>query len=107
MNELIIFLLGAFVGALGTYFVMRSRQSSGPSHGIGVSVEKQHFEKQSRKQKILELLKERGNVTNNDVEVALSVSDASATNYLQELEREGKIEQIGEQGRFVSYRLKQ
>ncbi len=39
-------------------------------------------------------------------ETALGVSDATATNYLQELEREGRIEQIGERGRFVTYRLK-
>jgi len=36
---------------------------------------------------------------------AVGVSDASATNYLSELESEGKIEQVGERGRFVSYRL--
>ncbi len=45
-------------------------------------------------------------ITNNDVEKLLNVSDATATNYLQELENEGKIKQVGETGRSVFYKLK-
>lgn len=67
---------------------------------------KQQEEKESRKSRILKLLQKQETITNNDVEKMLSVSDATATNYLQELEDENKIEQIGERGRFVSYRLK-
>ncbi len=106
MNELIIVLFGIVIGVLCTYFAMRSPQTSDSSHGISTSVERQHSEKQSRKEKILEILRGRKSVTNDDIEKVLSVSDASATNYLQELEHEGEIEQVGERGRFVSYQLK-
>ncbi|MCH7878599.1 MAG: type IV toxin-antitoxin system AbiEi family antitoxin domain-containing protein, partial [candidate division Zixibacteria bacterium] len=53
-----------------------------------------------------ELFGETIEIGNDDVERMLGVSDATATNYLQELEDEGKIEQIGERGRYVVYRMK-
>ena len=62
--------------------------------------------KEEGKEKILEILKEKEKITNNDVEKLLGVSDATATNYLQELENEGKVEQVGKTGRSVFYRLK-
>lgn len=37
------------------------------------------------------------------VEKLLNISDATTTNYLQELKHEGLIEQVGTQGRFVRY----
>ena len=58
---------------------------------------------EEKKNKILELLKDKNKITNNDVEKLLNVSDASATNYLQELENEGKIKQVGKTGRSVFY----
>lgn len=69
-------------------------------------MEKQHDEKQKRKERILVALTEKGSVTNSDVEALLGVSDATATNYCDELEQEGAIEQVGRHGRFVTYRLR-
>ncbi len=105
MGLLEIFLFGVLVGAGAVYFLMPSRRTY-ELRGIATHVEKQQRDKQSRKEKILMMIGEKGSVTNDDIEKALGVSDASATNYLQELEHEGKIEQVGERGRFVSYRLK-
>ena len=102
MVILIIFILGFVLGAAAVYFLMPQRKVV----GIASHAQNQQSEKQGRKEKVLAMIREKGSVTNNDIETALGVSDASATNYLQELEREGKIEQIGERGRFVSYQLK-
>jgi predicted HTH transcriptional regulator len=66
--------------------------------------EKQAREKKEGKQKVLEMLTERGEVTNKDVEQTLGVSDATATRYLNELEKEGMAAQIGKSGPYVSYR---
>ena len=63
-------------------------------------------QKEEGKAQILEELQEKEKITNNDIEKLLGVSDATATNYLQELENENKIEQIGKTGRSVFYRLK-
>lgn len=62
--------------------------------------------KQENKTKILTLFQTKETVTNNDIEKLLGVSDATATRYLSELEKEGKVEQVGKTGRGVEYRLK-
>lgn len=62
---------------------------------------------QSRKKKkldkIMEFLSTRETVTNDEVEKLLHVSDATATRYLEQLEKEGKIKQSGRTGQSVSY----
>ena len=42
-------------------------------------------------------------VKNDDVQELLGVSDATATRYLDEMEKDGKIRQVGEAGRHVYY----
>ncbi len=59
-----------------------------------------------RKQKVLGELAERGKIKTNQVADLLEVSRATAFRYLEELEKEGKIEQIGAYGRNVEYKLK-
>ena len=57
----------------------------------------------SEEKKILEFLRENKKVTNNDVEKLLSVSDSSATGYLQKMEYKSLVKQVGETGRGVHY----
>jgi len=59
--------------------------------------------KEKAKRKLLESITSRGRIANNDVQILLGVSDATATNYLEELEKEGKIKQRGKTGRGVFY----
>lgn len=63
-------------------------------------------EKEARKEKIMALITERGQVQNDDVQALLGVSDASAERYLNELEAEGKITQHGTTGQSVVYTLR-
>ncbi len=42
-------------------------------------------------------------ITNDEVEKFMHVSDATATRYLNTLEKENKIKQSGKTGKFVSY----
>ena len=42
-------------------------------------------------------------VTNDEVEKLLHVSDATATRYLETLEKEGKIKQVGKTGKYTHY----
>jgi ribosomal protein S25 len=62
---------------------------------------------QNRKRKkidrILDLFAKRTNITNNQVADFLHVSDATATRYLQVLENENKIKQVGKTGKGVKY----
>jgi len=97
------FLFGFGVGVFAVYALMRTKRLAS---GIAVHAEKQRSEKQARKEKIVELLKKKGAIANDDIEKLLGVSDITATRYLSELEDEGRVEQIGRTGRYVSYRLK-
>lgn len=65
----------------------------------------QQKEKQEKKEKILNELQNKQKITNNDVEKLLNVSDATATRYLDELEKQGKIKQIGKTGKHVYYEI--
>lgn len=60
---------------------------------------------EERKKKIIGLLRKKDRITNNEVQKSLGVSDATATRYLDDLEKEGKIKQVGQKGRFVYYKL--
>lgn len=81
--------------------------------GVGIaskySGSSQEVEKKENKEKILasfanlESAGGDGRVSNNDIEKLLGVSDATATRYLDELEKEGKIHQVGTSGRSVFY----
>ncbi len=57
---------------------------------------------EKRKARILERARTQGRITNDDVEELLLVSDATASNYLSELEKEGKLTQEGD-GRSTYY----
>ncbi len=82
---------------LGTWFSARKNLKNTPTT---------YSKTKNNKKQILEYLKEKGKVTNDDVQELLGVSDATATRYLEQLETAGKIEQIGETGHAVHYILK-
>jgi predicted HTH transcriptional regulator len=82
----------------------RSKQKSEVKGIVKVNQEKAEV-KDERKERILNFLQMRGKTNNEEVQRMLNVSDASAENYLDELEKEGKIRQVGEKGRFVEYEL--
>lgn len=63
----------------------------------------QVINKEAGKKKILELINSKHQVTNEDVEKLLGISDATATRYFQELEQEGKVRQVGVSGPHVYY----
>lgn len=74
--------------------------------GIYSSALDQTVRKNSNKEKILALIRERKEASNSDIREALGVSERSVVRYMDELEREGRVKQIGNTGRGVLYRLK-
>ncbi|MBI2003680.1 MAG: winged helix-turn-helix domain-containing protein [Parcubacteria group bacterium] len=92
MSSLLYFLLGIIVGMwLGFVWGKRSRPEEG---------------KEENKKKILKLFESRSELSNSDIQEAFGFSDRSVVRYMDELEAEGKVEQIGDIGRGVVYRLK-
>jgi hypothetical protein len=65
--------------------------------------EKRQNKKREKITEILNLFSEKSEITNDEVEKLLHVSDATATRYLETLEKEGKIKQVGKTGKGVSY----
>lgn len=68
---------------------------------------KARFAIQTRKRvkldRIMTLFAKRPNITNDEVEKFLHVSDATATRYLEILEKENKIKQSRKTGKGVTY----
>lgn len=94
-----ILIIVAVVGiALGAYFT--SRES------VEGFVSERAKKKAQNKEEILEFLRKSEKITNNDIEKLLDVSDATATRYMNELEKEQKVRQIGKTGKYVYYVLK-
>lgn len=50
-----------------------------------------HEQKELHKARIIKMLESKEKITNQEIEKALRVSDATTTRYLDELEKEGKI----------------
>ena len=61
------------------------------------------FRKRKKLDKIMALFLKQPKITNDEIEKFLHVSDATATRYLSQLEKEGKIQQSGKTGKGVSY----
>ena len=61
------------------------------------------FRKRKKLDRVMSLFLQKSKITNDEVEKYLHVSDATATRYLSQLEKEGKIKQSGKTGHMVSY----
>jgi len=71
---------------------------------LDVLVSKQTEEKEHNKEAIMGLM-ESGNqpLTNEHIRQMLDISEATATRYLDEMEKEGKVKQVGKTGAHVFY----
>lgn len=103
MTQLIIFFIIGLAGIFAGYYFARRRKAK---------ISGSASERRQKREKNLAILRERlssGNeqrITNDEVEKLLGVSDATATRYLEELERESVIAQVGKEGRHVYYKIK-
>ena len=98
MIWIVIFILGVLGGIiLGVVYNKKKR--------VGIVGQQDRIKRENLK-KITEFIKDREKVTNNDIENLLGVSDSTAERYLADLEQKGKVEQVGDTGRSVYYRVK-
>lgn len=66
-------------------------------------LEKLGAKKRKKLDRIMQAIEKHGKITNDSVEKLLRVSDATATRYLDLLEKEGKIKQVGKTGKYTHY----
>jgi len=98
-------LIGLVLGFLvGRYGFSRFTTNWHKSQGIEAINAGRSKHKEESLDKIMALFDRQDAITNDQVEHLLNVSDATATNYLNELEEQGKITQIGAEGRGVTYK---
>lgn len=123
MSTILIFILGAITGGAAVWIATsliranrgidadatrekgKEKESLTPSESKPLTglVEKQTREKEENKKRILGVLETQTPLTNNRIEELLGISDATATRYLDELEEEGRIRQVGKTGKHVYY----
>jgi hypothetical protein len=70
---------------------------------IAKSRAKKQEKKRAKIDKLFQEITARGKITNDGVEKFLHVSDPTATRYLDILEKEGKIRQVGKTGKHTYY----
>lgn len=120
MSQLIIFIIGAVVGGgvAWVWFYKNINEAKKEAERLKKEMdkEKQEFSgfeeynkkvvqiKKERLQKILQEIKEREKTDAGKIADLLDVSRYTAFRYLDELEKQGKIEQVGAVGRGVEYR---
>ena len=84
-----------------------SRLPASPAGGRGN--ENPNAEEMERKQenleKVMAMARDKSGIRNDDIQYGLGVSDATATRYLEELEKQGKLQQSGSK-KGVIYRTK-
>ena len=112
----VIFIVAGFLIGAGLVLVF-SRSARQKVVGICEVALGQSAKKRENKEKILALLREKSasaqgsgetksELSNSDIREALGVSPRTAVDYMDELEKEGKVEQVGNVGQSVAYRLK-
>ena len=78
-------------------------QESTPKRDITKEAQEKHAEMMK---KLEEFLVGKSEVANDEVQNYLGISDASAERYLDELESQGKLTQIGKTGSKTHYQIK-
>lgn len=73
--------------------------------GISSFMGRQAEQKRIGKEKIVAFLKEKGEAANRDIRDALKLDDRTVVRYMDELEKEGRVQQVGSTGVDVVYKL--
>jgi len=98
MSQFFVFILGFVAGVVS----VKMWSKNTPEAGSDI-IEKQAKEQEENQKKVREYFEAHNRVTNDDIQRILGVSDATATRYLEALEKEGLIRQVGGKGRGVFY----
>ncbi len=98
-------ILGIIIGAVVVWFLSSLLGLPSWRRGRGSSINPEQIEeKQKNLEKVLELARAKGEISNDHVEHAPGISDSTATRYLEELASQGKLQRIGQRGKYVIYR---
>ena len=88
------------------YHTPNSVEGGPPQEKIYGLIEEKESVKKENLRRLRDFIRDKDRVTNNDIEKLLGVSNATAERYLNELEKEGLLEQVGQIGQGVHYVVK-
>jgi len=113
MGQILLFIIALVIIIVGFVLVVSQREAArhGTSAGeefVGIckSAVETASQKETRKQKALAMFEGGRELSNAEIRKVLGVSSRTAVRYLDELEAEGKVEQVGKIGHAVTYRLR-
>ena len=105
MSQTILLLVAIVIVGIIVALALSRRTREGTA-GICRTALDQTVRKSANKQKALEFIKLSGEAGNEQIRAHLGVSARTTVRYMDELEREEKVEQVGKIGHLVIYRLK-
>ena len=113
MGQILLFII-AVVIMMVVFVLLVSRREAGKYEtsaseefvGICKSAVETASQKETRKQKALAMFTDKLELSNFEIRKALGVSSRTAVRYMDELEKEGRVEQVGKIGHTVTYRVK-
>lgn len=94
-NLILGIIIGLIIGGGAVYFIKPKIEMVGSEPAI---------RKQENLAKIKALLEKSSQITNDQVQEILKISDATAERYLDELEKDGLIRQVGKTGVSTYYK---
>lgn len=100
MNYVIGFVAGAVVGMIVSTFMFRPKRECPQDEKKTPAQDKRDENIEKLKSIIADTDKE---ISNDMVQETLGVSDATATRYLDELEKQGTIKQLDKTGKYTRY----
>lgn len=100
MNIFVSILSGAVAGLIIGYFIWGRKDSSPTAQNDddGDLIYQKEAEKAANLEKLKSFIAGKDKITNDEVQALLNVSDATAERYLDEIEHQGLIKQVGKTG---------
>jgi len=100
LEIIFIFIIGLVLGGGLVWFLVRGKS---PINVLAEYNKKRQEKKEKAKNKIVELLAEKGKISHSDIAKEFKLKRATVVRYLDELEQEGRAKQVGRVGQSVFY----
>lgn len=100
---MICFIIGLIIGGGGVYLILRPKLNQKPTTEKVVFANEEEAQKKENLAKIEDYIKDKDKFTNDDLQNLVKVSDTTIGRYLEELEHDKVIKQVGKTGRSVYY----
>ncbi|MEX1014058.1 MAG: winged helix-turn-helix transcriptional regulator [Candidatus Paceibacterota bacterium] len=95
-------IIGIIIGGILSYYLFHHQLE----RNVETEIEEKIETKEENLNKILSLLEKEEELSNHDVREMIGVSSRTVVRYMDELEERGQVEQVGERGYGVVYKLK-